>query len=325
MKKSRENITKEFLISQYKLGKEIREIAKELKCSTATLVLKNREFNISATDYNPKYMYKNKEWLEQQLQKYGSVSNVAKETGYPRTCISRYAEKYNLRHKKYIRNKNNFIDENYFENIDTENKTYFLGYIMADGNIYRYEDGRLQFSIKLKSTDKDIIYKFAERIKFDKDKIIFRSSKRKNTITNSVEIKTYNTVFCENLIKHGINPRKSGNEKIPNTIPKNLIKHFIRGFVDGDGSLSCNKKKTVFNVCSTSEDIISAIQKIFELDANIKINKYYTKNIYTLQSAKRKTVYLLCKYLYENSEIYLDRKYNIAMNIIEEYKIRFAL
>lgn len=321
MKQSRENITKEFLISQYKLGKEIREIARELRCSTATIVLKNKEFSISATDYNPKYIYKNKEWLEKQFELYGTVTNIAKETGYPRTCISRYAEKYSLKQKKFTRDKMNFIDEDYFECIDTEEKAYFLGFIMADGNVYRYDDGRLQFSIKLKSTDKDIIYKFAECVKFDRNKIIFRTSKRKETITSSVEIKTYNIAFCKNLIKHGIDIRKSGNENIPKTVPKNLLKHFIRGFVDGDGSLTCNNKRSVFNVCSTNENMILEIQKWFLEELNIEINKYYTKNIYSLQSAKRKTVYLICKNLYKDSNVYLNRKYNIAMNIMDDYLI----
>ena len=76
--------------------------------------------------------------------------------------------------QQYNRNKANHVNEKYFANIDSANKAYFLGFIMADGNMYQHEDGKLQFSIKIKNTDKDILYKFADEIEFPKDKIIER-------------------------------------------------------------------------------------------------------------------------------------------------------
>lgn len=43
------------------------------------------------------YIYKNKEWLIKQINKYGYVNQIARETGQPKTCIRRYIDKYNLR------------------------------------------------------------------------------------------------------------------------------------------------------------------------------------------------------------------------------------
>ena len=45
-------------------------------------------------------MYKNKEWLKEQFDKYGTVTEVSRQTGYPRTNISRYAKKYELYTRK---------------------------------------------------------------------------------------------------------------------------------------------------------------------------------------------------------------------------------
>ena len=320
MRQSRSNITKDFLINQYKLGKEIRQIAKELNCSTATIVLKNKDFGISAIDYNPKYKYKDEKWLREQFELYGNVSNVAKETGFPRTCISRYAEKYNIRKTKYHRDKNIKVDENYFKIIDTEEKAYFLGFIMADGCMYENSDGRFRFSIKLKSTDSDIIYKFADCIQFDKNKIIFRESKRKDTITKSVEIVINNQLFCKNLLEKGIKPKKSGKELIPKDIPNSLKKDFIRGFTDGDGSLTLTDNRFLINICSSCNDILLDIKEIIYNQIGVIINDYHFKTgMHVLQSANKKVVYLICNYLYKDSKVYLNRKFNIAMDIIAKY------
>ncbi|MEG1494711.1 MAG: hypothetical protein RR406_00205 [Bacilli bacterium] len=155
-------------------------------------------------------------------------------TGYPRTCITRYAIKYNIYEKKYTRDKTNYVNEDYFNKINTSDKAYFLGFIMADGNMYQRSNGKYQFSIKIKSSDKDILLKFAQAIDFNIEKITERNETRNETITRCAEIKIYNQTFCENLIKQGVIPRKTGKEYIPN-ISSKYLKDFIRGYIDGDG------------------------------------------------------------------------------------------
>ena len=139
--------------------------------------------------------YRNKEWLKEQFDKYKTPSEVAKVTGYPRTCITRYATKYEIYSVKFNRDKTNHVNETYFANIDTATKAYFLGFIIADGNMYQRDNGKYQFSIKIKNTDKDILYKFADAVEFPKDKITEREENRKGSITKCAEIKIYNQEF----------------------------------------------------------------------------------------------------------------------------------
>lgn len=310
---------KDFLISEYKKGKEIRQIAKERNCSTATIVLLNREYGLSSTDYNPKYKYKDKKWLIEQFGKYKTVSSVAKKTGYPRTCVARYAEKYGLRTKEYTRNDKNNINENFFKSIDTEEKAYFLGFIMADGNIYEYADGRLQFSLKVKSADKDIVLKLAEATNFDKSKVRIFKSERNGTITESCELKSYNEVFCRSLMSNGVVSNKTGKEIIPNTVPDFLVKHFIRGFIDGDGWIHDYSYKSVVGACSQSKNILNDIISHFKRELSIELNILGDNRLYSIQTSAKKKVYSICKYLYKNSKIHLDRKYTNAINIIYKY------
>lgn len=158
-------------------------------------------------------LYRNEKWLREQFEKYKTPSLVSNMTGYPRTCITRYAIKYKIYDTKYTREKSNYVDENYFCNIDTESKAYFLGFIMADGNMYKRSNGSYQFSIKIKNTDKDILLKSADEIQFNKDKLKERDEVRNGTTTHCVEIKIYNQIFCKSLIALGVIPRKTGKEK----------------------------------------------------------------------------------------------------------------
>lgn len=317
-RKSTERVTKGFLIDQYSKGKEIREIAKEFKLSTKTIVLKNREFGISATDYNPKYLYKNKEWLEEQFKLYGNISNVAKKSGYPRTCISRYSQKYGIYEKQFTREKENYVDEHYFDEVNTPTKAYFLGFIMADGNIYKYKSNdKIQFSLKIKSTDIDILYKLADEIQFNKEKITTRTRLRKGTKTYSSEIKSYNKNFCNNLVKHGIIPCKSGHESIPYTIPNEYKKDFIRGYIDGDGWVLINSN--CIGVCSESkeviEDIVDYLSGIVEITTAIRKDK----TVYSFRITRQNSVAKVCDHLYYEGCISLDRKYNNARKLVQQY------
>lgn len=261
-------------------------------------------------------LYRNEKWLREQFEKYKIPSLVSNMTGYPRTCITRYAIKYNIYDAKYTREKTNYVDEEYFCNIDNEKKAYFLGFIMADGNMYKRNNGSYQFSIKIKSTDKDILLKFADEIKFNKDKIKERSENRNDTITHCTEIKIYNQAFCKSLIALGVVPRKTGKEKMPN-IPKEYQKDFIRGYIDGDGWIG--KDRAQIGVCSASKTIIDQINSYLKEAINTELNtNKRPDNIYISKTYNRKKVYHILKHLYYEDCISLNRKKNLAINKIKD-------
>ena len=45
---------------------------------------------------------------------------------------------------------------------------------------------------------------------------------------------------------------------IPN-IPKNLIRHFIRGYFDGDGTIFMDRKYYKSNICSICENFLKEL------------------------------------------------------------------
>jgi len=130
------------------------------------------------------------------------------------------------------------MDKKYFKTINTEEKAYFLGFLFADGCV-TYNGSRNKnhncYSLKWKSIDKEILTLFKKAIKSEhkiseiKDNSGFPSSKKK------YEIQVSCSELCKDLIKLGVVERKFNKIRMPLVLDFKLIKHFIRGYFDGDG------------------------------------------------------------------------------------------
>lgn len=293
---------KEWLINELQT-KTIVQISMEQNVSTHTISRWCKRFEINTT-YKP---YRNKEWLIEQLQKHdGSIRAIARETGYCRYSISEWIKRHKIpmdsqKHSVYM------LDEEYFNTIDTEEKAYFLGFLMADG--YMHKD-LSHLSLDIQSQDAYILNELKNQLKYT-------GNIRHQEIENKSDTDTINICsqkLCKSLIFHGIVPLKSGKEILPYTVPENLIKHFIRGFFDGDGHIGNNS--LVWDICSLSRNILLSIKEYFEKILDIKEYKlipYYgpksTKTLYYYNiygDSARKVIY----HLYEDANLYLIRKYN---------------
>ena len=260
---------KQLVIDALKSGKTISEIGREIFHSTGTGSV-NRfldKYGIQVDKYNEAYRFMNPEWLKNAIEECGSPGKVAEKYNMSRTSVTRYAKRYELYNKKFTRTKTNTINEDYFDIIDTSNKAYWLGFIMADGNIYHYKDSnKIQFELKIQESDSELIEKFAKDIGFPLEKIYHRVRERKGTPTYSVGLRSYNERFCKNLIKHGIVDQKSVKETFP-SLPAELKKDFVRGFWDGDGTVSgaCSASSMSFEIISqlsiffAERDIVSSV------------------------------------------------------------------
>ena len=193
---------------------------------------------------------------------------------------------------------------NIFEIIDTEEKAYWLGFLYADGYLNRTQPGHIELG--LKKDDYNHIEKFKKFINSD-NKISYRSE------TKSYRLSFSDSKMYKDLINHGCLERKSLILKAPN-INCNLRRHFIRGYVDGDGCLTYSKNNPLsmtINIIGT-EDVLKFIYKsIFEDDNFIllqdnRFHNEYTKYITLGREKSRIASYIL----YEDSKIYLQRKFD---------------
>lgn len=204
------------------------------------------------------------------------------------------------------------LDETYFEKIDTEEKAYILGFIFADG--YN-QSQRSQIRITLNKKDVNILEKFNICLNHNKPILYLRNNEYVDLTINSVKI-------SQDLEKLGCMQNKTFKLKFPTEeqVPKELQRHFIRGYVDGDGCLSIRPRKDrpsktyQFHVVGRLE-FMRNIQDILVKECKVnKIKIYKTKNIYMLIYSGKQNFIKITNYLYCNSKIYLNRKYNLYLS-----------
>jgi len=218
--------------------------------------------------------------------------------------------------------KHNF-NEHYFDSIDSEDKAYFLGLLYADGwNCHNVKKRVYSVGIELQIGDKDILDTFKKKIEFSSPLTIIKSKNPKNQ--DKVKLLLSSKKLSEKLISTGLIPRKSLTVKFPE-IQKKLRNHFIRGYFDGDGSItfSYNKqhnRNMMFNLC-VSRPFGEKISHIFEQEFNIKCfprdikdNKIKSINI----GGNLQTIKIL-EWLYKDATIFLERKRDKFLNFLKEY------
>jgi hypothetical protein len=205
------------------------------------------------------------------------------------------------------------LNDDYFENINTEDKAYFLGFIAADGNVTeRYKNCRI-VKIDIHKQDVIILEKFKKCINFEGD-IIYHTSRKNMCSITCTSVKMFN-----DLSKYGIVPRKTKILEFPN-IPDELIHHYMRGYFDGDGCISIHKENRVgrgsdrgqVNIVSGSYKFIEKYVDILIDKTNIKRNKIMDRNTngryFVIDWGGLSDVEKIYNFLYKDAKTYLNRK-----------------
>lgn len=222
--------------------------------------------------------------------------------------------------------ENKVFNDTFFEDICTEEQAYFLGFIYADGNIRICNNNTHLLQIELEQNDdyilKDLVkcLEYKSKVKNYEKEIVIYDYKELNYFTRENRFNNYSKVYngCSlqipsekvynDLLKLGIVPRKTLNMKFP-IINKELYRHFIRGYFDGDGTFSSNK------ICFYGQhNFLQEIKNIIENDIlSLNDNKIFDKKnekVSMLTYGNKKGIIDIYHYFYDNSKYYLKRKFN---------------
>lgn len=194
-----------------------------------------------------------------------------------------------------------------FDNIDTAEKAYWLGFIVADGYL---NDSRNMLRIKLGDKDKHHLEKF---IKFLNGDISMLKMEIHN-ITGNTQwyVSTYSPQIHDALKCLSVEQAKSGKEHIPQINPI-YYRDFIRGLWDGDGFI---REKLDGIGLVGSYECLSFVQEIFLKELQIKPLKIYDHyNTYKIEYRSLKNNAKILSYLYQNNDIALDRKMKLAQKL----------
>jgi intein-encoded DNA endonuclease-like protein len=243
---------------------------------------------------------------------------VSEKIGINRKNINYYIKKYNIKVINRFRSKH--CNDNYFNTIDTEEKAYLLGFFIADGCISK--DNRLGFS---NSIDDLSVLELAKK-EISPDSKIFRINYKKGAVNRKEQcrLRIMSNILTDVLInKYGILKNKTKDNLFKfnfDLIPENLHVHFIRGFFDGDGSVSFYETRNTiffnFSFISTSFNFMNQIGEIFEnkfkIRKVIKENQGKTINWFSMRFDynRNRTLKIneIYEWLYKDATCFLERK-----------------
>ena len=92
------------------------------------------------------------------------------------------------------------------------------------------------------------------------------------------------------------------------------MRHFIRGYFDGDGCITRIIRKTVvvpdINILGTLE-FITKLVKIANIPQKLTKSKQHKHNTFALRCNAINDIVYFLNYMYKDATIYLDRKYKL--------------
>lgn len=239
--------------------------------------------------------------------------------GISRNTIKKWLKELNLPIRtfneaiQYANSHKKNKQEDYFS-VESENMAWILGFLASDGTI-GLKNNRIK--IGLSAIDKEILEKIKQEISIE------------NKITEYITNKGYEVVelswTCaqhkKDLAKYGIIPQKTYYLTPPYKLNEKYFLDFLRGYFDGDGSISHKSSGGItFSIGSCAKEILEWFVENLEKQYNIPkvkiLEDHRNKNTYYYFCYSTNSSKQLYKLLYKNPDsLKLLRKYNKYTNM----------
>lgn len=242
--------------------------------------------------------------IEETYLSNGSIIETAKVLNLKyarvRSYLARHTE-YASNRKKQTLVKN--YQKDYFEVIDSPAKAYFLGFLKADGYVDKNRD---RVALRIQEKDVEILEKFCDCLGFPHsriNKIKARPMEGRNQ-SDHVEFAITNTQLVTPLLN-------VKSKEIFDKVPEEFSYDFIRGYFDGDGTISYrNMKKLYFSIAvvgspSDSHMLEYIMQRV---EGFTKIYTDKRSDLPFLKSDNQVVIRRFRDLIYKDAYIYLTRK-----------------
>lgn len=297
----------------------ISDIANKLNRPYGSVFMKARRIGLT------KYGCKNNEWSDAEIEflkdnwKNLSTKELANQLGRTEKAVHVKKSKLGLKGDpvyKYDRNK--------FSSICTEEDAYWLGFLYADGYVCE-SNSSYWFGVELQYRDIEHLEKLNKFMDSDMHiDTFFKKSPCSDNMCKMCKLCFYSKKLFNNLVKCGCVQRKSKIIKMPfDVVPDGLMRHFIRGYFDGDGSCGIYKhsdrKYLMYpsaKIACGSRDFVVQLKDYLTLH-EIKCGIVNDNGCYDIFFKGKNNVPKFLDYMYNNSTIYLNRKYKIYKKCLD--------
>jgi len=162
-----------------------------------------------------------------------------------KASLSRYRKRFGYKKKNKLEWDSDFFARN------TTEAAYWAGFLLADGNVFCRTPQQTLLSLHISRVDHDHAVAFKETIRSQHKlsqrggrvcSVNGRLGRSKPTVV--LQVSGGETLALQ-LRRWGIIPNKSYSWHMP-SFPRQLLRHFLRGWFDGDGTMSFNKPGTQY-------------------------------------------------------------------------------
>lgn len=247
-----------------------------------------------------------------------SIKAVGNKFGICNPTVSKILKDVPKYTKAQIKNPN--FNENFFEDINSEYKAYFLGLLISDGNVFKKENNsnrQASISITLDLKDEYMLLKFKE--------ILGASTNVGYDGRGCGQIAVRSNTMAKDLEKYGVIPQKTAHTYLPN-INSKYMPHLLRGILDGDGSIQAHKVGNRFlhdiSFCGTHrlmQDISNISAKYLPLKVIPTVYDYKNRKLSEIKFKNYDDCILFGDWIYNNATIYLTRKYEKYLLLKNHY------
>ena len=195
------------------------------------------------------------------------------------------------------------------------NYSYLMGFLQADGSKYEDTRNRGRISVELSLRDSDLIYKLADLIPCPSH-ISFRSRTTNFTngkIHDSITLKINWLEFRNRMTELGLPTGVKSHLVAPPAVPF-IVRDYMRGLIDGDGSVGLTSKGLPFISLITNSEFI----KDFVVDQTEgflgyrKISNRNQRDQVFNPMLNREDAVIFATWLYQEGDLALDRKMDAA-------------
>lgn len=300
------------ICEMYDYGYNTYDIAKECSCSIGTIYNTLKKYNKDTRGYHRGTLQSVKDEVIKRYKNNESIWSICNSMNLYQSKVNKIINECNIERISTSKRLNPNLNETYFENIDTTDKAYWLGWLITDGCISKGNT----ISISLQMRDKYILEQFENDLGLDN------------------KIKVFNKKYCrfsfcckkmvEDLSKYGIIKDKTFTVNIPD-IDEKLLLHLLRGCFEGDGGISKsfrkkgNKYEYELSFCGNYQCVNTFNNMISKITELIPKNIVKSNSIYRVRWSSHDEIIKILETLYKDSDKHrLNRKYDFINELKEQ-------
>lgn len=256
---------------------------KKLTPEIEQMIIARYQEGLTATEVLRFVPFKTRKTVYDVLEKHG----IAKRSPYGRADYKSY-------------------NEAIFANVDTQAKAYWLGILLTDGYISDTRKG-CDPQVGLQMIDCELLEKFREFL--GSTNPVLRIKARSIRHQPMYRVTVFSRRMVNDLSRYGVVPRKSPLTYLPVLDPE-LMPHLLRGILDGDGTISHrNDGGVIIGYCG-SERLVTEIRMWLICKLELSDNKLHKNEAVSfIQWSLAADIKKIAHYLYENADVYLERKF----------------